>query len=209
MADFESIIKTYIGQDGNIPSTAIAQLTKAISTAVGNEFVDKNRYKAKLDEIETLKADKQTAEDNATTAGKWKADYDALKKSFDDYKDEVGKKETRSAKENAYRELLKAAGVSDKRLDAIVKVSDIDGIELDEKGKIKNAAELTKNVKSEWADFIVSTQQQGANTQNPPSNNGGKTMADIYKKDDHGRYIMSTEERQKAVAELMANQSNE
>ena len=207
MADFESIIKTYIGQDGNIPSTAIAQLTKAISTAVGNEFVDKNRYKAKLDEIETLKADKQTAE--ATTAGKWKTEYDALKKSFDDYKAEVGKKETRSAKENAYRELLKAAGVSDKRLDAVVKVSDIDGMELDDKGKIKNAAELTKNIKTEWADFIVSTQQQGANTQNPPSNNGGKTMADIYKKDDHGRYIMSTEDRQKAVAELMAIQSNE
>lgn len=209
MADFEAIIKTYVDQDGNIPSTAIAQLNKAISTAVGNEFVDKNRYKTKLDEIETLKSDKQTAEDNATTAGKWKTKYDTLKTEYDNYKADIGKKETHSAKQNAYRELLKAAGVSEKRLDAVIKVSDIDGVELDEKGKIKNAAEITKNVKAEWADFIVSTQQEGANTQNPPSNNGGKTMADIYKKDDRGRYIMSSADRQKAVAELMASESNE
>lgn len=209
MADFEAIIRPFIGSDGNIPSTAIPQLTKAIATTVGNEFVDKTRYKAKLDEIETLKAEKQTAEDNAETAGKWQTKYNALKEDFDTYKTEQGKKETHAAKVNAYRDLLKAAGVSDKRLDAVIKVSDIDGIELDEKGKIKNADALSKNIKTEWADFIVATQTSGANTQNPPANNGSRTMADIYKKDEHGRYVMSTEERQAAVAEIMAQKQNE
>lgn len=76
MADFESIVKSYVNAEGFIPADAIAKLTKAISTTVGNEFVDKERYKGKLTEIDTLKAEKQTAEDNATTAGKWKEDYE-------------------------------------------------------------------------------------------------------------------------------------
>ena len=63
MADFESIVKSYVNAEGFIPADAIAKLTKAISTTVGNEFVDKERYKSKLTEIDTLKSEKQTAED--------------------------------------------------------------------------------------------------------------------------------------------------
>lgn len=180
MADFESIIKNHAGEDGSIPAEAIAKLTKAISTAVGNEFVEKTRYKAKLDEIDTLKSEKQTAEDNATTAGKWKTKYDALKDEFDTFKGEQAKKESHAAKERAYRALLKEAGVSEKRIDAVLKVSDIDGVELDEKGTIKDAAKLTESVKTEWADFIVTTTTQGAKTENPPANNPAKT----YTRDD-------------------------
>ena len=60
-----------------------------------------------------------------------------------------------TAKEAAYREILKAAGVSEKRIDSVIRVSDIDGIELGEDGKVKDAEKLTNSVKSEWADFIV------------------------------------------------------
>ena len=43
MADFENIVKTHAAEDGNIPATAIPALVTAIKTAVGNEFVDKER----------------------------------------------------------------------------------------------------------------------------------------------------------------------
>lgn len=175
MADFESIIKGHIGEDGNIPAEAIAKLAKAISTTVGNEFVEKNRYKAKLDEIDTLKNDKQTAEDNAATAEKWKTKYEALKSDFDTYKGEQAKKETHNAKEKAYRELLKAAGVSEKRIAAVLKVSDVDSVELDEKGQIKEANALAESVKTEWADFITTTSKKGADPANPPANPPAKT----------------------------------
>ena len=84
-----------------------------------------------------------------------------------------------------------------------MKVSDVDGVELDEKGAIKGADKLTESIKSEWADFITTTQTRGAQTSNPPANNnsGAMTKADIYKKDDHGRYVMSAAERQKALLE--------
>ena len=52
-----------------------------------------------------------------------------------------------------------------------MKVSDIDGVELDEKGAIKDAAKLTESVKTEWADFITTQKPKGADVSNPPANN--------------------------------------
>lgn len=203
MFDIDSIIKKYTSEDGVIPAEAVAKLAQAVSSSVGREFVEKERYSKKLEEIEALKTEKQTAEDSATTAEKWRTKYQALKDDFEAYKGEQTKKEARSAKEKAYRELLKQAGVSDKRLDAVLRVSDVDGVELDEKGAIKDADKLTTSIKSEWADFIQITTTQGAQTAAPPTNNGGNAMtkADIYKKDDHGRYVLSAAERQKALME--------
>ena len=104
-----------------------------------------------------------------------KEDYDKLKKEYDDYKADITAKNTRTEKENAFRELLKSAGVSEKRLNAIIKVSDIDGLELDKDGKIKDAEKHAENVKSEWADFIETISTKGAITANPPANNGKGT----------------------------------
>lgn len=201
MADFESIVRDHAGEDGAIPANAIAKLVKAISITVGTEFVEKARYKAKLEEIDTLKGEKQTAEDSATTAEKWKTKYNALKEDFDNYKREQTAKETRGAKEKAVRQLLRDAGISEKRLDSVLRVYDVDGVELDDKGAIKDAKARTDAVKTEWADFIVTTTTQGADIAHPPTNTGGGalTKADIYKKDDHGRYVLSAAERQKAL----------
>lgn len=112
-----------------------------------------------------------------------KSDYDKIKKEYDDYKAGIDAEKTHTAKEHAYRELLKAAGVSDKRISAVVKVTDIDGIELDKDGKIKDADERTNNIKTEWADFIETTTTHGAKTSNPPANNGnsGVTKEDFQK----------------------------
>ena len=164
---------------------------------------ERDTYKtdaAKLKQVEDELA-KYKATDGEETV--LKSDYDKIKKEYDDYKAGIDAEKTHSAKETAYRELLKAAGVSDKRISAVVKVTDIDGIELDKDGKIKDADERTNNIKTEWADFIETTTTHGAKTANPPTN-GGKTkmtMADIYKKDEKGRYVLSTEERQKALVE--------
>lgn len=100
-----------------------------------------------------------------------KSEYDKVKKDFDDYRASQTAKETRRAKEHAIRELYKAAGISEKRLDTIIKVTDIDSIELDKDGKIKDAEERTNTAKTEWADFIETTHTRGANTVTPPAGN--------------------------------------
>lgn len=196
MADFAEIIKKHAGDDGNIPAAAIQTLVTAISNAVGNEYVAKERYKEKLNEIDELNGKLQTAEDSVATAEKWKTKYEAMKEDFSNFKAEQYKKESHAAKETAYRALLKQAGVSEKRIEAVLKVSDVDGVELNDKGEIADAKDRMKSIKEEWADFIETTEIKGAVTPNPPVNSGGHsvTVEDIDK-------ITDTAARQAAMAQ--------
>lgn len=122
--------------------------------------------------------------------------YDKLKKEFDDYKAEVKAQAERAGKEEAFKEILKDAGIPEKHFAKIIKYSDIDGIELDDKGKVANAKDMLKTIKEEWSDHVETGGQQGANTATPPKNTGGSKMTkeDIMK-------IKDTSERQKAIAE--------
>lgn len=195
MADFESIIKKHINGDGNIPADAIVKLTKAISTAVGNEFVEKTRYNAKLEEIDALKTEKQTAEDNATTAEKWKDKYDKARKEFDDYKAGIAAKESKSAKEKAVSDYYKSKGITGKNLDIAMKGSgaEIDALELDD-GKIKDTKTLDDLIGGTFSALVVTTTTQGANVPNPPAKSGGepkfegraKELAASYFKNQYG-----------------------
>ena len=106
--------------------------------------------------------------------GGYKEKYEKEKKAFEDFKNEQTAKETKKAKETAYSELLKAAGVSEKRIPAILKVTDLNSVELDG-DKVKDAETLTETVKTEWADFIESSNTNGANTATPPANTTGDT----------------------------------
>lgn len=195
MSDFNSIIKKHVGEDGNIPASAIETVVSAIKTAVGDEYVSKDRYKAKLGEIDSLKEKLQTTEDSVTTAEKWKSKFDDLKKEYEQYKQDEATKETKRTKENAYKQLLKECNVSDKRISSVLRVSDLEGIELDEDGKIVNADELKKSIKKEWSDFIYSESEKGAETATPPTNTGGK------KSKEEIMAIKDSVERQNAIAE--------
>lgn len=143
---------------------------------------DVERYKADAKALPGVQKQLEQAHADLEDVKKdsYKVKYEAIKEEFDEYKKAQTHKESHAAKETAYRALLKAAGVSEKRIDAVLKVSDVDGVELDEKGQIKDADKLTESVKTEWADFIVTTATKGADTPNPPANNVAKT----YTRDD-------------------------
>jgi hypothetical protein len=195
MADFAKIIREH---GGEISETAINAITSAIKTAVGNEYVEKERYKAKLTEIDTLKEQAQTADDKATTAEKWQDKYNSLKADFDKYKGDVQAKETKAAKEKAYREALKDANLNEKGVEKALKYAEWDKIELDEEGKLKDAKSHVKNAREEWAEYVVKNGQRGAETHNPPENGGGGRT---YKTKDEIMKIADTVERQKAIAD--------
>lgn len=205
MAEFDRKALRKIFEDAEIevPKDVLGQICNLHTTS--NEDLTESVKNLKAD-LEKAEHERDTYKAKAPKEGEetvLKSEYDTLKKEYDDYKADVDAKNTRTEKENAFRELLKSVGVSEKRLNAIIKVSDIDGLELDKDGKIKDADKHTETVKKEWSDFIETTTTQGAETATPPANNGGTKMtkADIYKKDDKGRYVLSTEERQKALVE--------
>ncbi len=193
--DILEVLRSNSNEDGNISADKFADVVKAINTAVGKEFVDKKRYNEKLTEIDNLKGEKQNAEDKVTSAEKWKTKYDALKEDFETYKNDIAAKETKAIREDAYTELLKKAGISEKRLKSVLKVSDIDNLEMVD-GKFKDENSIVEGIKAEWADFITTTETHGASTSTPPANNGGGTLTK-----DEILAIKDTSERQKAIAE--------
>lgn len=193
--DILSILKSNVDESGNISSEKFSEVANAINNVVGKEFVDKKRYNERLTEIDTLKGEKQNAEDKATGAEKWKTKYDALKDDFETYKKDVSAKESKATRESAYKKLLKEAGVSEKRIDAVLKVSDVDSLEMEDDGSFKDSDKILENIKEEWADFITTTETRGAKTATPPkSTNVKMTKEEIMKIEDDG-------ERQKAIAE--------
>lgn len=160
----------------------IEQIIEEHTTIADRMNAEIEKYKADAEALPRVQKELEQARADLEAGKKdsYKVKYEAIKEEFEGYKNEQTQKETHAAKEKAYRDLLKTAGVSEKRIDAVLKVSDIDGVELDEKGAIKDAAKLTESVKAEWADFIVTTTTQGAQTANPPANNPAKT----YTRDD-------------------------
>jgi len=156
------------------------------------------RYKAEADKVPGLQKELKEMKDQAAADAKEREgkDYDALKQEFDDYKAEQEKKAVRSAKEAAYREILKDAGIPEKHYAKILKYSDVDGVELDKDGKITTAKDILKSIKEEWGDHIQKTETQGAQTQTPPDNAGKTTMTreEIMK-------IKDRAERQQAISE--------
>ena len=144
-------------------------------------------------EVDKLKASVKEAEEK-NGKDPYKVKYEAIKEEYEEYKKGITEKETKAEKEKLYTDLLKATGVSEKRIAAILKVTDLDGVEIDE-GKIKNSKDLEKTIKEEWADFITKTEEKGANVSNPPKG-GEKTMTK-----DEIMKIKDASDRQKAIAE--------
>ena len=156
----------------NIEEEKIDQIIEAHTETVDG-FKDKlNDYKDKAEKYDGVKKELDDLKDGDND---WQKKYEKEHSDFEAYKTDITAKETKRTKEHAYRELLRGAGVSEKRLDAILKVTNLDGVELDKDGKIKDADKHTETVKTEWADFIETTSTQGANTATPPANNGKGT----------------------------------
>lgn len=126
----------------------------------------------------------------------YKEKFEKLQKEFDDFKKDVDEKETTSKKESAFKKLLVEIGIPEKRIDRILKVSDIGKIELDDEGKIKDGDKLKESLKTEWSDFITTTRVEGVPSANPPSNSGKSTMTR-----EQIRAISDPQARQKAMLE--------
>jgi hypothetical protein len=86
--------------------------------------------------------------------------------------------------------------MSDKGVAQVLKWMGVSKVDLDDDGKIKEAAALRKSIKEDWGDYIQTEGAKGAETHNPPGGNGGggtgKTKAEILK-------IKDAKERQQAI----------
>lgn len=176
----------------------MAQLTRKFLRAMGVEE-DKidEIVNAHAETLEAIKQERDGLRDKAEQAAKVQADLDARTKerdslqkrvealekaggetakvqaAFDAYKAQVEGEKTTRQKAEALDAVLKSAGV---RLDSFRKMMlkswDMDKVELDEKGGVKDAEALTESIKRDYGDFISKVEIEGVPTVTPPA--GGK-----------------------------------
>lgn len=124
-------------------------------------------------ELEALRSENETLKKSNTDAATEKARADKAEKDLADFKILVAANEKRGKVSEAYKGLLRAANIDEKRLDTILKVTELDKLTLKDDGTLDGADKLTEAIKTEWADFVTTTDTHGTNPQTPPGANAG------------------------------------
>ena len=171
-------------------------IIEAHTDTVDGLKADVSKYKTDAEKLPDVQ--KELDELKAKGDDGWKEKHDKLKGEFDKYKGDIEAKETKANKEKAVRAFYESKGITGKNLEIAMRGSraEIDGIELDG-DKIKDASTLDALVKGDFSGLVATTTTKGANTANPPANNGGGAMT---KKD-----IMAIKDYDERIAAIDAH----
>lgn len=173
------------------------------------DTVDALKEKIKAAEEKAADYDEIKKKLDESKGGKdYKAEAEKIQKAFDEYKKNVTEKETAAAKTKAGESYLESKGIKGGNLKiAMMAAKDaISSLELDGE-KIKDTKALDDLVESTLKGLIVSESTKGADPINPPAGGGSvlKSRAEIYAKDEKGRYKMDAIQRQQELAKLEAS----
>lgn len=150
----------------NLTEEQVSAIIDAHKETVDALKEQRDGYKADAEKLGVV----QKELDDYKNGKDWKAEYDKLNKSFQDYKAEVAGKETLAAKRAAFRKLLSDENIPDKFHDRILKMTDFEGVELDG-DKIKDEAAQREAISKEWGDFKATTKIESDKPENPPKDN--------------------------------------
>ena len=181
-----------------IEADKIDEIINAHSETVEALKAERESFRADAEKYAKAKDELDKANEKLKEYAKedsFKVKYDALKDDFDTYKKNVETEKTNNSKAAAYKQLLKEIGISDKRIDAVARLAELDKIKLDKDGKIDGVDDLKKSLSEEWADFIVKDGSKGADTSTPPAGSGSKRSREEI------MAIKDTAERQQAMLE--------
>lgn len=183
-----------------IEEDKVDEIIKAHSETVDALKEERDAYKEKAEKFDKAQSDLEEIKKNLSNDDTYKVKYEALKEDFDEYKKGIEVEKIKNSKTAAYKQLLKDIGISEKRIDAVARLVELDKIKLDKDGKIEGVDDLKKSLAEEWSDFIVKDGKEGAGTSTPPEKSGSTT-----KTKDEIMQIKDTTERQKAWGDYIRN----
>ena len=162
---------------------------------------DLTKYKAGAEKLPGVQ--KELDDLKAAGDGGYKEKYEKEHSAFEAFKADITAKESKAAKEKAVRAYFESKNITGSNLDLAMRGcgEEMSALVMDG-DKIKDTTSLDALIDGAYKSLVYTEHTQGANPATPPTNSGGAklTRADIYKKDDKGRYVMSTADRQKALA---------
>lgn len=127
---------------------------------------DLQKYKA---DAEKLPGVQQELDNLKTAGGDWETKYNEEHTAFEKYKSEVAAAAETEKVKAEYRKLLQELGINEKRFDAILRLVDFSEMKLGDKG-LEDVDKIKESIKSDWADYIPETHEDGADVGNPPNN---------------------------------------
>lgn len=130
---------------------------------------DLRTYKEDAEKLPAVQKELDDLKQSTADYDSWKKKYNDEHTAFENFKKDIEDQKNANALKEAYKALLKAANVDEKRLDTILKVTDLSSRKLNKDGKFDDEKELTEGIKNEWKDFIVTTSEKGAPVDNPPA----------------------------------------
>lgn len=151
---------------------------------------ERDSYKQEADKAADLQ--KQLEVQNGEN---WQEKFEKEHEAFENFKKQTESEANAAKVKAAYRKLLADEGISEKRLDAILKVTDFDKMKLDKDGNLDKADEIRKAINDEWSEFKTTVTERGATVEKPPQTGKSRmTKDEIFA-------IKDTTQRQKAIAE--------
>ena len=151
-----------------IEDKAIESIIEAHSETVNGLKADRDKYKEQAQRVPDLQKQLEEAKSAAGSESDWEQKYNDEHQAFEDYKVQVATEKAEADKAQAYRGMLMAAGIDPKRIDAIMRVTDLRQVEMED-GKLKDTEKLQESAKQEWSDFVVKSNTQGSNPATPPT----------------------------------------
>lgn len=133
---------------------------------------DVARYKADADKL----LDVQRELDDLKAAGSddYKQKYEDEHTALENLKQSIADEKALAEKSSLYRLLLQESGIDPKRIDAVLRVSDLTKVEVKD-GSIVDSKTLAESIKTEWADFVVKPGAKGDKPDTPPADGGEMT----------------------------------
>ena len=125
-------------------------------------------FKADAEKLPTVQ--KELDDLKAKGDQNWQQKYEKEHSDFDAYKKQIKDEKDLNQKADLYRALLRSEKVEEKRIDSILKVTDLTSLKVVD-GKLDDVETLKNTIKTEWSGFIVSEHIEGAEVDNPPANN--------------------------------------
>lgn len=133
-----------------------------------------DQYKASAEKLPGVQAKLDEANKQLEAASK--NQYEELYKSehaaFEQFKTETATKETQRVKQDIGRSLLREAGIPDRRVEAVLRLMDLDKLTLDDKGQLADRKKALQETKTEFSDYITTPGQKQDTPDNPPNNAG-------------------------------------